>query len=99
MGARLRVDYEAVQELIEDMKGYEADIESTYSDMTTTVKSLVDKGYMEADSANAYVDEFTEMLGPDIESLSELINKFYTQLSQVCQNFADADAKIAGMLF
>ncbi len=99
MGARLRVDYEAVQELIEDMKGYEADIESTYSDMTTTVKSLVDKGYMEADSANAYVEEFTEMLGPDIESLSELINKFYTQLSQVCQNFADADAKIAGMLF
>lgn len=99
MSARLRVDYEAVQELIEDMKGYEADIESTYSDMTTTVKSLVDKGYMEADSANAYVDEFTEMLGPDIEKLSELINKFYTQLSQVCQNFADADAKIAGMLF
>ena len=99
MGARLRVDYEAVQELIEDVKGYEADRESTYSDMTTTVKSLVDKGYMEADSANAYVEEFTEMLGPDIESLSELINKFYTQLSQVCQNFADADAKIAGMLF
>lgn len=99
MSARLRVDYEAVQELIEDMKEYEAGIESTYSDMTTTVKSLVDKGYMEADSANAYVDEFTEMLGPDIEKLSELINKFYTQLSQVCQNFADADAKIAGMLF
>ena len=34
-----------------------------------------------------------------IESLSELINQFYTQLSQICQNFAEADANIADMLF
>ena len=92
MGDRLRVDYAAVEGLIGDMKGYEGNIEDLYSDMTTTVGSLVSNGYMEAESATAYVEEFKNMLGPDIESLSDLINQFYTQLSQICQNFAEADA-------
>ena len=52
-----------------------------------------------SDMTTAYVEEFKNMLGPDIESLSELINQFYTQLSQICQNFAEADANIADMLF
>lgn len=73
--------------------------ENLDDDMTTTVSSLVSNGYMEAESATAYVEEFKNMLGPDIESLSELINQFYTQLSQICQNFAEADANIADMLF
>lgn len=99
MGDRLRVDYAAVEGLIGDMKGYEGNIEDLYLDMTTTVGSLVSNGYMEAESATAYVEEFKNMLGPDIESLSDLINQFYTQLSQICQNFAEADANIADMLF
>lgn len=99
MSGRLRVDYVAVENLIGNMKEYETEIEGVYSDMTTAVESLVNNGYMEAESATAYVSEFKQILGPDIEKLSELINQFYTQLSQVCQNFADADSKIAGMLF
>ena len=99
MGDRLRVYYAAVEGLIGDMKGYEGNIEDLYSDMTTTVSSLVSNGYMEAESATAYVEEFINILGPDIESLSELINQFYIQLSQICQNFAEADANIADMLF
>lgn len=58
MGDRLRVDYAAVEGLIGDMKGYEGNIEDLYSDMTTTVSSLVSNGYMEAESATAYVEEF-----------------------------------------
>ena len=99
MSERLRVDYVEVERLIGDMKGYETEIESTYSEMSTTVESLVNNGYMEADSANAYVNEFKQLLGPDIQKLSELINQFYTQLSQICENFSEADSKIAGMLF
>ena len=63
MGDRLRVDYAAVEGLIGDMKGYEGNIEDLYSDMTTTVGSLVSNGYMEAESATAYVEEFKNMLG------------------------------------
>lgn len=99
MSGRLRVDYVSVENLIGNMKEYETEIEGVYSDMTTAVESLVNNGYMEAESATAYVSEFKQILGPDIEKLSELIGQFYTQLSQVCQNFADADSKIAGMLF
>ena len=62
MGDRLRVDYAAVEGLIGDMKGYEGNIEDLYSDMTTTVSSLVSNGYMEAESATAYVEEFKNML-------------------------------------
>lgn len=99
MSTRLRVDYMAVEGLVSDMKTYEASIETTYTDMKTTVESLVNNGYMEAEAANAYVNEFTEMLGPDVEKLAELIGKFSTQLTQICENFAEADAAIASMLF
>lgn len=99
MADRLRVDYVQVEGLINEMKTCEANVESVYEEMTTTVSSLVNNGYMEADAANAYVTEFKQMLGPDIENLSDLITRFYNQLSQICQNFADADSKLAKMLF
>ncbi len=99
MAVCLKIDYASVQGLVDDMKTYETQVEELYSDMTTIVQSLVTNGYMEADSANAYVSEFTEMLGPDIENLSELLTTFHTQLSEICENFKDADAQIAKMLF
>ncbi|MCM1082592.1 MAG: WXG100 family type VII secretion target [Clostridium sp.] len=99
MSEKLRVDYVAVQEIIQNIMTYESDVESKYGDMTTAVESLVNNGYMEAEAATAYVDEFKQMLGPDVEDLAEMLGTFHTQLTQICQNFADADAKIAGMLF
>ena len=99
MAERLRVDYVQVESLITDMKSCEANVENIYEEMTNTVSSLVNNGYMEADAATAYVEEFKQMLGPDIENLSDLITRFHSQLSQVCQNFAEADSKLAKMLF
>lgn len=95
----LRVDYVQVEGLINQMKACEENISEIYTDMHTTVESLVNNGYMEAEAANAYVDEFTEMLAPDIESLKELVAEYYAQLSKICANFAEADAKIAQALF
>lgn len=99
MSERLRVDYVSVQDIIENISKYESEVESTYGDMTTAVESLVNDGYMEAEAATAYVNEFKQMLGPDVEDLTELLVNFHTQLTQICQNFADVDAKIASMLF
>lgn len=95
----LRVDYVQVEGLINQMKACEENISEIYTDMHTTVESLVNNGYMEAEAANAYVDEFTEMLAPDIENLKELVAEYYAQLSKICANFAEADAKIAQALF
>lgn len=99
MGGKLKINYMEVENLIGDMKGYEEEIEGVYADMKTTVESLVNNGYMEAESATAYVAEFKQILGPNIESLSELINSFYTQLSQICENFEEMDKKIADGMF
>lgn len=95
----LRVDYEQVEALIGKMQSCESDISSIYSDMQSTVQSLVNNGYMEADSANAYVDEFNEMLSPDMQALKDLVAEYYAQLSKICQNFRDADEKIAASLY
>lgn len=99
MSDRLRVDYAAVEGVIGNMKQCKEDIVEKYKQMMQIVESLVSEGYMEAESADSYVSEFKEMLGPDIKSLSDLINDFYEQLSKICQNFAEHDSKIAGMLF
>ena len=99
MSDRLRVDYVAIDQIVNDMKKYEEEIGSRYTDMTAIVESLVNDGYMEAESADAYITEFKEMLGPDLKKLLDIVHKFYTQLSQICQNFADHDSKIADMLF
>ena len=80
------------------MKDYESEVERIYEEMDNTVKSLVNNGYMEAESANAYVAEFEDLLGPDIKKLSQLIQSFYKQLNDICNNFEEADAKIAEML-
>ena len=98
MAKRLRVDYVSVRSIIGDIKGYEEEIESIYDVMDTTVGSLVSDGYMEAESATAYVEEFENMLGPDIQSLKTLVASFYKQLSDICDNFEDADSRIAEML-
>ena len=98
MGKRLRVDYVAVNEIINDIKEYETEVEEIYDLMDTTVGSLVSEGYMEAESATAYVDEFEKMLGPDIQKLKALIASFHKQLTDICTNFAERDSNIADML-
>jgi WXG100 family type VII secretion target len=98
MAGRLRVDYRVVESLINDMKSHEASVQSVYADMTNTVEALVNNGYMEAASANAYVEEFKAMMAPDMESLAQLIGEYYTQLNKICINFEEADNKISSML-
>lgn len=96
--SRLKVDYVSVKEIANDIKGYSDEIQVIYDDMDTIVKSLVSEGYMEAESATAYVEEFENLLGPDIKSLKLLVDSFYKQLTQICSNFETKDADIAKML-
>ena len=98
MAKRLRVDYVSVRDIVSDIQTYESEIEEIYDLMDTTVNALVSEGYMEAESATAYVEEFENMLGPDIQSLKTLVASFHKQLTDICNNFEDADARIADML-
>ena len=98
MSTRLRVEYDSVRSIIGNMKDYENEIVEIYDEMDNTVKSLQANGYMEAESAKAYEAEFEDLLGPDIKKLSQLIQSFYKQLNDICNNFEEADTKIAEML-
>ncbi len=98
MAERLRLDYRQVMNVIDDMKACEKKVEEAYELMTGDVNSLRDKGYMDGESAGAYINEFKEMLSPEMEALSELVGRYYKQLSEICSNFADCDAKLAQAL-
>ncbi len=94
-GTNLFINYEGVDAVVNDMKAYEENINTIYSDMSSTVESLVGNGYMEAEAADAYINEFRELVGPDIMKMSEILSTFYTQLAQVKQAFIDHDSSIA----
>lgn len=90
-GNNLYINYEGVDSVVNDMRTYEENINTIYSDMSATVESLVNNGYMEAETADAYINEFKELVGPDIIKMSEVLSTFYTQLAQVKQLFIDHD--------
>lgn len=95
--SRLEVNYEAIAEsTVPKMQRCEANIADLYASMDKTVKSL--SQYMEAESADAYVMEFENMLGPDIKKLEELIAEYYTQLNQVVKEFVDMDKELHDMI-
>lgn len=94
---RIEVDYEAIGEsIIPKMKDCETNIAELYSSMDKVVKSLGQ--YMEAESADAYLVEFENLLGPDIKKLEELIAGYYTQLNQVVTQFANTDKELHDMI-
>lgn len=77
------------------MQASKTDLEDSYTRMKGIVNGLVVNGYMESETAQAYVDEFSTLLAPDIEKLTALIESYYTQLGQICDGFAAHDQGMA----
>ena len=94
----LKISYNELSVLTGRMEKEANNIMEVYDSMLTAVNSLVDNGYMEAESANTYVDNFTSLIGPSITELNSLLVSFYTQLNTICDNFAEVDAQIAAKI-
>ncbi|MBE5953203.1 MAG: hypothetical protein E7257_03505 [Lachnospiraceae bacterium] len=94
----LKISYTELTALTGQMEKAAENIMTVYDSMLTAVNSLVENGYMEAESANSYVDNFTSLIGPSITELNSLVVSFYTQLNTICDNFADVDAQIAAKI-
>ena len=93
----LRVDYEGLaSDTIPKMKKCEPDIANVYSEMQTAVGSLIQ--YMEADSANSYINEFKELVGPSVEQMENLVRDYHTQLQNVVDHFSDVDTGISSQI-
>lgn len=97
MGSSLRIDYQGLEDdTISRLKKCESRLGITYDQMNTTVSSLTQ--YMEADTATAYINEFTQLVGPSIESMETIVREYYIQLQQILDRFDEVDGKITANL-
>ena len=94
----LKISYNELSALTGQMEKAAENVMTVYETMLTTVNALVENGYMEAESANTYVDNFTSLVGPSITELNSLVVSFYTQLNTICENFCEVDKQIAAAI-
>lgn len=95
----LRVDVDNLTSVtITSMQQEKTKLDSCYEDMASAVQSLVDNEYMQSKAANAYVEEFNSLIKPDVEALSNMVETYYTQLSQICEAFTEGDRALADFL-
>ena len=95
----LRVDVDNLTSVtITSMQQEKTKLYSCYEDMASAVQSLVDNEYMQSQAANAYVEEFNSLIKPDVEALSNMVETYYTQLSQICEAFTEGDRALADFL-
>ena len=91
----LRLDYEqldaSAKKLMEEMEAFNQCI----SNMSTVVDGLPD--IWEAQTCDRYVEQFAD-LKPGFEATRDLIGEMSEQMSKIAQNFADADADMAGQM-
>ena len=83
---------------IPEMQRLKTEVETSFADMKTIVRGLVDNGYMDSETAISYVNEFNNLLAPDIQALLDLIQDYYTRLGEICENFIQNDVKMSGNL-
>lgn len=95
----ISLSYEQIESIVGSMQKNEANIADEYDTMSSVVKSLVTDGYMSAESANRYVEEFTALLAPDINTLLDMLEEFHTQLQKIAEMFKTVDETVAASLF
>lgn len=96
---KLIVDSDSLTTItIPAMKRHQESISTCYEDMKAAVQSLVDNGYMQSETAEAYVTEFTTLVAPDVQELCSMVGTYYTQLQQISDSFLQVDATMAGSL-
>lgn len=94
MDDTLIVDYEKLEsDTVAELKVCEAKVGDVYDDMKTIVNSL--SQYMEAESAQAYIHEFEQLVGPSIQEMEKLISSYYRQLQDVAEYFANKDTAMS----
>lgn len=94
----ISLNYSQIYDIASDISTNKENISTEYETITTTVNSLVDNGYMSAETATAYVNQFTTMLGPAIEDLLGLLQAYSNNLVTTADNFQRTDREIARLL-
>ena len=91
----LRVDYEALGEASSTLSAQGTIFEDCISEMTRVVESLPD--VWEADTCDRYVEQYGEYKQA-LDAVRELIEDMSVQMQKISDNFAQADADMAGQM-
>lgn len=90
----LTVNYDMLEDVtVVGLKNCATKVGNIREEMKATVNSLAQ--YMEAESAQMYIHEFEELVGPNIQAMEELITSYYQQLQDIANCFAERDRKLA----
>ena len=95
---RLYMNYTEIDSVLRRMQTCKTNINNNNDTMSNIVKGLLDNGHMEGETADGYLQEFEQILGPDLQSLSELLDSYSKQLSDISSNVAAADKAVGSML-
>lgn len=94
MDDTLIVDYEKLEsDTVAGLKTCETKVGDVFDDMKFIVNSL--SQYMEAESAQSYIHEFEQLVGPSIQDMEKLISSYYKQLQDVAEYFANKDTTMS----
>lgn len=93
----IKLDYTTLEEKMSKMSNCSLKLEEVFADMKDAVSSLVEQGYMEAETASACVNEFDTIMAPDLEDLVDLIDDYQKQLKQICEAFQNADKALTSL--
>lgn len=93
----IKLDFATLEEKMRIMTNCSLKLEGVFTDMKDTVYSLVEQGYMEAETATACIDEFDKIMSSDLDDLVELIGEYQRQLKQICEAFQKADALLVDL--
>lgn len=93
----IKLDYTTLEEKMSKMGNCSLKLEEVFADMKDTVSSLVEQGYMEAETATACINEFDTIMAPDLGDLVDLIDEYKKQLKQICEAFQNADKALTSL--
>lgn len=91
----LRLDYEALATSSKTLSQQGEIFEDCIETMSQVISGLPD--IWEADTCDRYVEQFDEAK-PTLQKVRELIEDMSAQMQQISDNFAQADADMAGQM-
>lgn len=95
MAELLRIDYEAMADAANKLNTEWDTMVTCIQNITNVVNSLPD--FWEADTATRYMTQYDE-LQPGLKETVQLIADMAEQMTQISNNFRDADSGMAGQM-
>lgn len=84
---------------VENIKTSRNNIESYYSEMETTVESLVSDNYMEGEAATRYVEEFKEKVRPSLDSTLQVLDEITAAIEEIVNDMLEQEKQLVGAVF